>query len=85
METHHWHLEWALANAVDPSKILADFPDMKSADDASLRNWLDSEGNMLVLCEAHHRLGTVGIHMITYPAWVAQRWLRGGHDISKAQ
>jgi hypothetical protein len=28
METHHWQLEWALANRADPSKILADFPAM---------------------------------------------------------
>ncbi len=50
LETHHWHLEWALANGVDPAKILADFPDMGAADEAHLRAWLDSEGNMLVLC-----------------------------------
>lgn len=85
METHHFHLEWALANGVDPIKIFADFPDMASADDEHLRHWLDSEGNMLVLCDAHHRHGLVGIHTITYPAWVAQRWLKSGHDISQPQ
>jgi hypothetical protein len=85
METHHWHVEWALCNRIDPARIIADFPDMGAADDAHLRHWLDSEGNMLVLCEAHHRHGLVGIHSITYPAWVAQRWLLGdGHDISAA-
>ena len=85
METHHWHVEWALANGVDPAKILADFPAMGSADDPHLRSWLDGEGNMLVLCSSHHRHGLVGIHSITYPAWVAQRWLRRGHDISKGE
>lgn len=83
METHHWHVEWALANRIDPTRILADFPAMAAADDPHLREFLDSEGNMLVLCDAHHRHGLVGIHSITYPAWVAQRWLKGGHDISK--
>ncbi len=82
-ETHHWHLEWALANAVDPKLIIADFPDMGAADEPHLRQWLDSEGNMLVLCSAHHRHGLVGIHCITYPAWVAQKWLFSGHDISQ--
>lgn len=82
-ETHHFHLEWALANAVDPKLILADFPAMGAADDPHLREWLDSEGNMLVLCPVCHRGGMRGIHMITYPAWVAQRWLRGGHDITQ--
>lgn len=77
-ETHHWHVEWALSNGIDPSRIIADFPDADH-----LQQWLDSEGNMLVLCSAHHRHGLVGIHSITYPAWVAQRWLKSGHDISK--
>lgn len=83
METHHWHVEWALANRIDPSLIIADFPDMGRGDDVHLRHWLDSEGNMLVLCSAHHRHGLIGIHSITYPAWCAQRWLQNGHDISK--
>ena len=82
-ETHHWHVEWALANRIDPAKIIADFPAMGDADEPHLREWLDSEGNMLVLCSAHHRHGLVGIHSITYPAWVGQRWLQNGHDISK--
>lgn len=85
METHHWHVEWALANSIDPAKIVGDFPEMGEADDPHLRAWLDSEGNMLVLCSAHHRHGLVGIHSITYPAWVAQRWLKSGHDISQPQ
>jgi hypothetical protein len=83
METHHWHLEWALANGVDPARVLADFPAMGEATDPALRQFLDSEGNMLVLCDQHHRHGLTGIHSITYPAWVAQRWLRHGHDIAK--
>ena len=81
-ETHHWHVEWALANRIDPAKIIADFPELGAADEPHLREWLDSEGNMLVLCSTCHRGGQRGIHMITYPAWVAQRWLIGGHDIT---
>jgi len=74
METHHQHVEWALVNAIDPDKIIVDFPEMGDSTDANLRKWLDSEGNMLVLCEAHHRHQLVGIHEITYPIWQAQRW-----------
>lgn len=83
METHHWHVEWALANAMDPAKLLADFPDMGTADDPHLREWLDSEGNMLVLCPQHHRHGLTGIHMVTYPAWQAQRWVRDDFSITE--
>ena len=83
METHHYRLEWALAwpGLIDPALVLADFPAMGEADDPHLRAWLDSEANMLVLCDEHHRSGTTGIHSITYPAWVAQRYLRD-HDVS---
>lgn len=84
-ETHHVAVEWALANAVDPKLVAADFETDRilaaKADDAWLRNFLDSEGNLLVLCSAHHRHGFVGIHSVTYPAWVVQRWERT-HDVA---
>lgn len=84
-ESHHVAVEWALANAVDPKLVAADFePDRilaSNADDAWLRHFLDSEGNMLILCSAHHRHGLVGIHSVTYPAWVVQRWERN-HDVA---
>lgn len=73
LETHHDELEWAAANGVDLAKITADFP-VIMADPAKLREWLDSEGNMLVLCATHHRGSRNGIHLITYPAWKLQRW-----------
>jgi hypothetical protein len=72
METHHSHIEWAAVNGVDLMKIMIDFP--KVTDEASLRAWLDSEGNMLVLCARHHRGAYEGIHMISYPAWLLQRY-----------
>lgn len=83
METHHWVVEWALANAIDPAKILASFPSMGEADEPHLRQWLDSEGNMLVLCEEHHRGGTYGIHLITYPAWVSQKYHYDDWDLAE--
>jgi hypothetical protein len=81
METHHAVLEWALEGAASPELVMADFPAMGGADDPHLREWLDSEGNMLVLCQRCHRGARRGIHMITYPAWIAQRYL-DGHDIT---
>src|ERR1017187_3615319 len=85
-ETHHDKVEWALVNRIDPLLIAKDVDPQRvlaaDAADAWLREWLDSEGNMLVLCSAHHRHGLVGIHMITYPAWQPQRWLPDGQDIA---
>lgn len=83
METHHGVIEWALANAVDPAKILADFPDMKEATDPALRDFLDGPENMWVLCDVCHRSPHYGIHGITYPAWRAQRYFRDGWDLAK--
>lgn len=78
IETHHAELEWAAEKAFEQddemlAKIEADFAG-KFADSTSLREWLDSEGNMLILCATHHRGARTGIHMISYPAWKLQRW-----------
>jgi hypothetical protein len=67
METHHDEIEWAAANGIDLTRLIVDFPDI--TDEDKLKAWLDSEGNMLVLCETHHRGSRTGIHMVTYPAW----------------
>lgn len=83
METHHVELEWALANAADPAKLLAAFPEMGAADEPHLREWLDSQGNMLVICDVHHRHPQYGVHSITHPAWIAQKWLREDWDLVK--
>ena len=73
MEAHHDQLEWAAANGVDLGLVTRDFPEIM-ADPQRLRDWLDSEGNMLVLCADHHRGSRKGIHCLTYPAWKLQRW-----------
>lgn len=72
METHHYRFEWASQFGLDLTKVEADFPDL--TDRAKLAEWIDSEGNMLVLCATHHRAKYEGIHMITYPAWLLQRY-----------
>jgi hypothetical protein len=72
LETHHSEIEWAAANGVDLALVMRDFPALQ--DREALRSWLDSEGNMLVLCATHHRGSRTGIHSISYPAWKLQRW-----------
>jgi hypothetical protein len=66
-----FEIEWAAVNGVDPTLVMRDWPQLTDA--AKLREWLDSEGNMLVLCAAHHRGSRQGVHSITYPAWKLQR------------
>ena len=72
METHHYRFEWASQFGLDLTKVTADFPDL--TDREKLAEWVDSEGNMLVLCAVHHRAKLEGIHEITYPAWLLQRY-----------
>jgi hypothetical protein len=48
METHHFRFEWASQFGLDLEKVAADFPDLTDRD--KLAEWVDSEGNMLVLC-----------------------------------
>ena len=72
METHHYRFEWASQFGLDLKKVEGDFPDLTNR--KALAEWVDSEGNMLVLCAAHHRAKYVGIHEITYPAWLLQRY-----------
>ena len=72
METHHYRFEWASQFGLSLAKVEADFPAL--TDRQKLAAWVDSEGNMLVLCAAHHRSKYEGIHEITYPAWLLQRY-----------
>jgi hypothetical protein len=72
LETHHYRFEWASQFGLDLKKVEADFPDL--TDETKLGEWVDSEGNMLVLCATHHRSKYEGIHEITYPAWLLQRY-----------
>lgn len=82
METHHAELEWAAEQAFenDPAmlnQLVEDFR-LKLGRPDELREWLDSEGNMLVLCATHHRGPRTGIHSITYPVWKLQRYQHDG-------
>jgi hypothetical protein len=78
MEAHHTHFEWASQNGLDPEKVTADWPEV--TDREKLADWVDSEGNMLVLCAAHHRGKYTGIHEISYPAWLLQRYEGEGFE-----
>lgn len=82
METHHWHLEWSLANGADWGTIMAAHPDfpawdkINAADPATYHQFVDHPYNMLILCDVHHRAKLHGIHAIEYPIWVAQKYMR---------
>lgn len=65
-QLHHTHVEFAYQNAVDVptlDKLLG-----LSLTDADFAQWVESPGNLEVLCEAHH-VGILGIHMIPAADW----------------
>jgi hypothetical protein len=87
METHHHVIEWALGNAIDPAKFAKTIlPNLRHKypneplyqqpmDHAAILKWIDSEHNLWVLCDVHHRHKWVGIHEISYPLWCPQDFL----------
>jgi hypothetical protein len=47
--------------------------------DEEFQAWIESPGNLEVLCEAHHRT-TFGIHAIPDPLWQAIRFRKNGTE-----
>jgi hypothetical protein len=77
LEMHHSLIEFSLANIVDSAHFAALYPEMHIMSDEDLLNFVESEGNMTILCPMHHR-GILGIHTIHYPAWIVQRFMKAG-------
>ena len=79
IETHHKIIEWALTDAVDGDK-LSEFMGKPIQD---VTAWVDhNKENLMVLCDRHHRHREVGIHDVTYPIWLAQKFVRDGYELT---
>ena len=76
LELHHTSVEWSLANSAALAKIQVDYPQAKS-----VGQFLDSVDNGLILCAKCHRSSLYGVHMITFPAWVVQKYLLDNWDL----
>lgn len=66
IEIHHNVIEYSAATEVDWEKVKA----------VHGFDHVDDEKQMLPLCEKHHRGIGTGIHMITYPAWQLQKYIK---------
>ena len=75
-ELHHSHVEFSQANAMDPDKVAQAFG-LHFEDDEDFQEWIESPGNLEVLCTAHHRT-RFGIHDIPAPLWEALRFRKTG-------
>lgn len=76
MELHHSHVEFSQINAVDVDKVER-ILGLHFADDEEFQAWVESPGNLEVLCANHHRTH-YGVHVIPSALWEALRFHRAG-------
>lgn len=87
-EVHHWLVEWAAWNAVDPAKVqylldngFFDAYGFSAQMKGQPFESPDDIRNLIVLCERHHRDGHVGVHHSTAPEWLSDLVAKDGVDI----
>lgn len=80
LETHHFPIERSLMDACDPAKVHKDFPQVY--DRATLAAFVDSPGNLIVLCDQHHRSLEHGIHHQLVQDWAVGPYLLDGYIIA---
>lgn len=66
LEIHHNVIEWAAANEADWEKVKKDHG----------FDHVDDIKNLLPLCHKHHQGIGTGIHKISYPAWILQKYMK---------
>lgn len=77
IELHHDLVEFALAKIVDVDHFRQLYPEFGVESDEDFLAWVESEGNLLPLCKLHHT-GILGIHVLSYPGWRPQRFMKAG-------
>jgi hypothetical protein len=76
LEAHHAVAEFAGLNEIDWRKVAVDFPTVGIHSDDDFLRFAESEGGLMILCDKHHRAPAQGIHSVTYPAWLLDRYAR---------
>ena len=71
--------ERSLMDACDPKKVGVVFPQV--TDRASLEAFVDSEHNLMVLCDVHHRHPLHGIHHLAPQDFFVQPFLLEGYEV----
>jgi len=77
-ELHHSFIEFSQINDMDPNKVAAAFG-LHFENDQDFQNFIESPGNLEVLCAAHHRTH-FGIHQIPAPLWETFRFRKAGTE-----
>lgn len=82
IHTHHHPIERSLVNACSIDKVGAIFPQV--VDQESLEAFIDSEHNLMVLCDECH-IGPHGVHRLPATAFAASRFLKPGYRLTTDQ
>jgi hypothetical protein len=76
LEAHHAVAEFAGLNEEDWQKVAKDFPQAGIHSDEDFKRFANSEGGLTILCDIHHRDAGRGIHMVSYPAWLLDKYAK---------
>ena len=91
LEAHHHPIERSLAELIDwseGSQIRKDFPSFAwgSFDESNPYMFVDDMNvNGMLLCKNHHIAKDEGIHGLTHPVWVAQRYAKEDYQFSNVE
>lgn len=66
IEIHHSIIEYSASTEVDWELVKKDFPNFDHVDD---------KDQMMPLCYKHHQGKYTGIHKISYPIWILQKYM----------
>ncbi len=80
LEAHHAVAEFAGLSEIDWQKVAKDFPQAGIHSDEDFLNFAESEGGLMILCDVHHRHIGKGIHAVTYPAWLLDKYAEDGYE-----
>ena len=77
-ELHHTFIEFADPKRIDVEKVAKGLG-LHFDNDEQFEDWVQSPGNLEVLCLQHHR-AHYGIHVVPGPLWEALRFRKSGTD-----
>lgn len=80
LEAHHAVGEFAGLSELDWRKVAADFPHAGIHSDEDFLRFAESEGGLMILCDKHHRGSNHGIHMLTHPVWLLDKYARDDYE-----
>lgn len=80
LEAHHAVAEYAGLSEMDWRKVARDFPQANIQSDEDFLRFAESEGGLMIICDHHHRDPHHGIHSITYPAWLLDKYAKDDYE-----